>query len=46
MTGNLSGDDHVLVQVALPAELLDDIDQYAYREGTNRSAVVTAALEE
>jgi metal-responsive CopG/Arc/MetJ family transcriptional regulator len=45
MTGDLSGADSALVQVALPEELLDQIDRYADREGTTRSAVVAAALE-
>lgn len=38
-------DDAVSLEVALPEELLEDLDQYAYRHGQTRSAVVAQALE-
>ena len=46
MTSDRSADDGIRIEVALPEELLDEIDQYAHSQGTTRSAVVTAALKE
>lgn len=43
MTGNR---EEVLIEVALPEELLEDVDRFARGRGTTRSAVVKAALSE
>jgi metal-responsive CopG/Arc/MetJ family transcriptional regulator len=46
MTGDRSETDEVLIEVALPEELLAEVDRYARGRGTTRSAVVAAALSE
>lgn len=46
MTRDRSDTEEVLIEVALPEELLEEVDRYAHGHGTTRSAVVAAALSE